>query len=140
MSGRSDIEYRERVLLDSWYVRNWSVWIDIVMLFKTFCCCGDEKGCVLMKKEPIRVLQIMGIVESGGVEAVIMNYYKHIDKSRVQFDFVVHKGSNPNYIAIVKAMGAKVYEVTPYTKIFLSSLMKYIRYAKKVNITLFIQI
>lgn len=68
-----------------------------------------------MKKEPIRVLQIMGIVESGGVEAVIMNYYKHIDKSRVQFDFVVHKGSNPNYIAIVKAMGAKVYEVTPYS-------------------------
>ena len=33
-----------------------------------------------MKTAPIRVLQIMGIVESGGVEAVIMNYYRHIDK------------------------------------------------------------
>lgn len=68
-----------------------------------------------MGEKPIRVLQIMGIVASGGVEAVIMNYYKHIDKSKVQFDFVMHKGSNPDYIATVKAMGAKVYEVTPYS-------------------------
>ena len=65
-------------------------------------------------EKPIRVLQIMGIVESGGVEAVIMNYYRHIDKSKVQFDFVMHKGSNTKYIAEVKSMGAKVYEVTPY--------------------------
>ena len=44
VSGRSDIEYRERVLLDSWYVRNWSVWIDIVMLFKTFAVVAMRKG------------------------------------------------------------------------------------------------
>lgn len=69
-----------------------------------------------MKTAPIRVLQIMGIVESGGVEAVIMNYYRHIDKSKVQFDFVMHKGSNQNYINEAKSKGAKVYEVTPYTK------------------------
>lgn len=69
-----------------------------------------------MKIAPVRVLQIMGIVESGGVEAVIMNYYRHIDKSKVQFDFVMHKGSNPGYIAEAKGMGAKVYEITPYTK------------------------
>lgn len=69
-----------------------------------------------MKTAPIRVLQIMGIVESGGVEAVIMNYYRHIDKSKVQFDFVMHKGSNQNYINEVKSKGANVYEVTPYTK------------------------
>ena len=66
--------------------------------------------------EPLRVLQIMGIVESGGVEAVIMNYYRHIDKSKVQFDFVMHKGGNTNYIDAVKSIGARVYEITPYTK------------------------
>ncbi len=44
VSGRSDIEYSERVLLDSWYVRNWSVWIDIVMLFKTFAVVLARKG------------------------------------------------------------------------------------------------
>lgn len=36
VSGRNDIDYSERVLLDSWYVRNWNIWIDLVMLFKTF--------------------------------------------------------------------------------------------------------
>ena len=44
VNGRSDIEYHERVLLDSWYVRNWSVWIDIVMLFKTFAVVAMRKG------------------------------------------------------------------------------------------------
>lgn len=44
VSGRSDIDYTERVLLDSWYVRNWSVWIDIVMLFKTFKVVLLRKG------------------------------------------------------------------------------------------------
>lgn len=44
VSGRSDIDYTERVLLDSWYVRNWSVWIDIVMLFKTFKVVMLRKG------------------------------------------------------------------------------------------------
>ena len=69
-----------------------------------------------MVSTPIRVLQIMGIVESGGVEAVILNYYRHIDKNKVQFDFVMHKGSNPNYIEEVVRMGARVYEITPYTQ------------------------
>ena len=65
---------------------------------------------------PLRVLQIMGIVESGGVEAVIMNYYRNIDKNKVQFDFVMHKGGNHRYVAEAQSMGAKVYEITPYNK------------------------
>ena len=65
---------------------------------------------------PLRILQIMGIVESGGVEAVIMNYYRNIDKNKVQFDFVMHKGGNPHYIAEVQSMGARAYEITPYSK------------------------
>ena len=44
VSGRSDIEYAERVQLDTWYVRNWSVWIDVVLLFKTFAVVLMRKG------------------------------------------------------------------------------------------------
>lgn len=36
-------------------------------------------------KEPIRILQVIGIAAGGGVEAVILNYYEHIDRSKVQF-------------------------------------------------------
>ncbi len=39
--------------------------------------------------KPIRILQIIGIAAGGGVEAVIMNYYRHIDRTRVPFDFIV---------------------------------------------------
>ena len=35
ISGRNDISYKERVNLDSWYSRNWSLWYDIVIMVKT---------------------------------------------------------------------------------------------------------
>ena len=66
--------------------------------------------------KPIRVLQIIGLACGGGVEAVIMNYYRHIDKNKIQFDFVVHKGAVKSFVDEAKSMGAKVYEVTPYTE------------------------
>ena len=39
------------------------------------------------KDEPIRVAQIMGKLWAGGVEMVVFNYYRAIDKSKIQFDF-----------------------------------------------------
>jgi undecaprenyl-phosphate galactose phosphotransferase len=35
VSGRSDVTYRQRVHLDCWYARNWSLWCDVVILIKT---------------------------------------------------------------------------------------------------------
>ncbi|GAB4537243.1 MAG: undecaprenyl-phosphate galactose phosphotransferase WbaP [Thermodesulfovibrionia bacterium] len=35
VSGRSSTTYKQRIALDSWYVRNWNLWLDIVILFKT---------------------------------------------------------------------------------------------------------
>lgn len=35
VSGRNDVDYQERVQMDTWYVRNWSLWQDIVILIKT---------------------------------------------------------------------------------------------------------
>ena len=36
VSGRNDVDYATRVSLDAWYVKNWSLWTDIVILLKTF--------------------------------------------------------------------------------------------------------
>ena len=44
VSGRSDTTYEERVEMDSWYVRNWSVWMDIVLLVKTIVVVLQKKG------------------------------------------------------------------------------------------------
>jgi undecaprenyl-phosphate galactose phosphotransferase len=35
VSGRNDVDYETRVALDAWYVRNWSLWNDLVILIKT---------------------------------------------------------------------------------------------------------
>ena len=43
-SGRSDIDYDERVQMDTWYVRNWNIWFDVVLLWRTFKVVISKKG------------------------------------------------------------------------------------------------
>ena len=44
VAGRNDIDYPERVHMDSWYVHNWSLWLDIVMLWRTVSVVLRRKG------------------------------------------------------------------------------------------------
>lgn len=44
VSGRNDVSYDHRVYLDSWYVRHWSVWTDIVIIIKTVMVVALRKG------------------------------------------------------------------------------------------------
>ena len=43
--------------------------------------------------ELIRVAQVVGRMMGGGVEATVMNHYRHIDHSRIQFDYIVQNDS-----------------------------------------------
>jgi lipopolysaccharide/colanic/teichoic acid biosynthesis glycosyltransferase len=44
VSGRSDTTYAERVEMDSYYVRNWSVWLDLIILARTVMCVTLGRG------------------------------------------------------------------------------------------------
>jgi Undecaprenyl-phosphate galactose phosphotransferase WbaP len=44
VSGRSDTSYAERVEMDSYYVRNWSVWLDLIILARTVKCVALGRG------------------------------------------------------------------------------------------------
>ncbi len=44
VSGRNDLSYEQRVELDSWYVRNWSPWFDLTILFRTIGVVLGRKG------------------------------------------------------------------------------------------------
>lgn len=44
VSGRNDVDYDTRVYFDTWYVKNWSLWNDIAILFKTFKVVLNQKG------------------------------------------------------------------------------------------------
>lgn len=59
--------------------------------------------------EPIRVLQILDSLDYGGVEMFIMNVYRNLDKSKVQFDFLIFKENNC-YENEAIALGSKIYK------------------------------
>jgi len=44
VSGRNDVSYEERVALDAYYVRNWSVWLDLYILARTVPVAVFGKG------------------------------------------------------------------------------------------------
>lgn len=81
------------------------------------------------RNEPTRVAQVVGKMVNGGVEAVVMNYFRHIDRSKIQFDFIVDEDST--YIARdeIERLGGRIYIVPPYQKLnkYIPALIKLFR-------------
>lgn len=61
--------------------------------------------------EPIRIAQMMTEMNYGGVEMVVMNYYRHIDHSKVQFDFFALEGSLLPQREEIERLGGRIYIV-----------------------------
>lgn len=68
-------------------------------------------------KKPIIVAQIMGKWIGGGVESVIMNYYRHLDHTKVQFDFICDEDSTRIPYDEIKKLGGRVFLVPKYQKL-----------------------
>lgn len=66
-------------------------------------------------KEPIRIAQILNRMDSGGIEAVVLNYYRQIDRSKVQFDFYFAEGSSLPQRAELEALGAELCPIPAYS-------------------------
>lgn len=60
-----------------------------------------------------RVLQVMTIMNRGGEETMIMNHYRVIDRSRVQFDFLVHREERGAYDDEIEALGGRIIRTMP---------------------------
>ena len=69
-------------------------------------------------KEPIRIAHIVGKWIGGGVEAVVMNYYKNIDRTKVQFDFLCDSDSTNIPYEEIELLGGKIILIPPYQKVF----------------------
>ncbi len=63
--------------------------------------------------EPIRILNLFTIMNRGGAETMVMNYYRNIDKSKIQFDFLVHRQERGAYDDEIEAMGGRIYRMCP---------------------------
>lgn len=66
--------------------------------------------------DPIRVAHVMGKMVGGGVEQVVMNYYRYIDHSKVQFDFIVDEDSTLIPREEIESLGGRVFIVPPYQR------------------------
>ena len=78
-------------------------------------------------KKPIIVAQIMGKWIGGGVESVIMNYYRHLDHNKVQFDFICDEDSTRIPYNEIKKLGGRVFLVPKY-----QNLPKYLKALEKL--------
>lgn len=65
--------------------------------------------------EPIRVLQVIGIMNLGGAETMIMNLYRHIDRNKVQFDFVQNENTGAFFDDEITQLGGKIYHCPRFT-------------------------
>ena len=68
-------------------------------------------------KKPVIVAQIMGKWIGGGVESVIMNYYRHLDHTKIQFDFICDEDSTRIPYDEIKKLGGRVFLVPKYQKL-----------------------
>lgn len=58
---------------------------------------------------PIRVLHVLQRMEAGGTQALLMNIYRNIDRTKVQFDFLVEYPEKQFYDDEIISLGGKIY-------------------------------
>lgn len=88
--------------------------------------------------KPIRVLQITGGMNMGGIENFIMNVYRNIDRTKVQFDFLIHQEEKQIFENEILSLGGKVYRIPSFRKVghfgYLKELRKFFKNHKEYKI------
>lgn len=57
----------------------------------------------------IRVLQSVSNMDRGGIETMLMNFYRHVDRQQVQFDFLCNKPAPGDYDEEIKSLGGRIF-------------------------------
>lgn len=57
----------------------------------------------------IRVLQCVNDMHRAGLETMLMNYYRNIDREKIQFDFLTHRPNRSDYDDEIESLGGKIY-------------------------------
>lgn len=59
----------------------------------------------------VRILQVVTHMNRGGLETMLMNYYRHIDREQIQFDFLTHRPYDGDYGEEIRNLGGKIYHL-----------------------------
>ena len=85
----------------------------------------------------IRVLQVVTHMNRGGLETMLMNYYRHIDRTQVQFDFLVHRQKRAAYDDEIESLGGNIYclpNLNPFSKRYLKALDEFMKNHKEYHV------
>ncbi len=61
-----------------------------------------------------RVLLVFGRLNRGGAETLAMNLFRNIDRTRLQFDFLVHTAEKCDYDDEVLSLGGRIFSIPQY--------------------------
>ncbi|MFC5773349.1 MULTISPECIES: glycosyltransferase family 1 protein [Ectobacillus] len=61
--------------------------------------------------KPIRILQVVTVMNRGGLETMLMNYYRKVDRRKIQFDFMVHRSEEGHYDREITSLGGRIYRM-----------------------------
>lgn len=76
---------------------------------------------------PIRVLHVLGTTNLGGAESRIMELYRCMDRSKVQFDFLVHTAEEGHYSKEIRELGGRIYSLPRFKVVNLAEYRKAIK-------------
>ena len=60
-----------------------------------------------------RILQVVTYMGRGGIESMLMNYDRCIDRTQIQFDFLVHRDFRADFDDEIEALGGRIYRLPP---------------------------
>jgi len=63
--------------------------------------------------EAIRILHVVTKMDAAGLETLLMNIYRNIDRNKIQFDFLTHRSTEGFYDKEIKELGGHIYHVPP---------------------------
>ena len=74
---------------------------------------------------PIRILHVIGSMNRGGAETMIMNLYRKMDREKIQFDFAVHTDAPADYDAEIVSLGGRIWHCPRFTGMNLFSYRRW---------------
>lgn len=77
---------------------------------------------------PPRILHVVSNMDRGGAETMLMNYYRKLDRSLVQFDFLVHAARPGQYDAEIEGLGGRILRIESPGS---GSVLSYVRSARQ---------
>lgn len=73
----------------------------------------DIQDYIMSKNEKIKVLVLITVMDRAGAETMMMNYFRNIDRDKIQIDFLINRDDKADYEEEVERLGSHIYHMCP---------------------------